>query len=254
VIGGFLKALELEEVDLLGHSYGGGVAQYMLLKHRSRIRRLALVASGGLGREVSMELRLASVPMVVEALGQPFMAPAAPLALQAAGGLVGEDEIAWLREVNAKPGTARAFARTVRDVVDWQGQTRHFADRVREVAVLPPMALFWGARDRVVPLSHALQTMRMLSGVSVTTFADCTHFPHHQRPEELARAVLEFLESSTVRSVVFVPAAARPDDGLRLTSRIARVLARAACIMPPVLPARGAWVASELGDPPSGPS
>src|SRR5690606_21024056 len=111
----FLDSLALEEVDLLGHSYGGGVAQYMLLKHRSRIRRLALVASGGLGRQVSVELRLASVPKVVELLGQPFMAPAAPIALQLAGGRVGEDEIAWLREVNAKPGTARAFARTVRD-------------------------------------------------------------------------------------------------------------------------------------------
>jgi pimeloyl-ACP methyl ester carboxylesterase len=205
VIGSFLEALGLSEVDLLGHSYGGGVAQYMLLRHRHRIRRLALVASGGLGREVSVELRLASVPIIVEALGQPFMAPVAPFALQAAGGLVGEDEVAWLREVNAKPGTARAFARTVRDVIDWQGQTRHFADRVREVASLPPMALFWGARDRVVPLTQALQTTRMLAGVSLTTFADCTHFPHHQRPEELARDVLAFLEAPDAQPAVFVP-------------------------------------------------
>jgi pimeloyl-ACP methyl ester carboxylesterase len=224
VIGAFLQALGLEQVDLLGHSYGGGVAQYMLLKHRHRVRRLALVASGGLGRQVSVELRLASVPMVVEALGQPFMAPATPIALQAAGGMVGEDEIAWLREVNAKPGTARAFARTVRDVISWQGQRRHFADRIGEVSSLPPMALFWGARDRVIPIAQAFETARALSGVSLTTFADCAHFPHHQRPEELARAVLAFLSAPTAQPAVFVPPATQKPEVLSITSRLARVL------------------------------
>src|SRR5277367_5501594 len=72
MVGAWLEALGLESVDLVGHSYGGGVALWMmLLEQRARIRRLALVAAGGLGRDVSFALRLASLPIVVERFGQP---------------------------------------------------------------------------------------------------------------------------------------------------------------------------------------
>src|ERR1700722_248144 len=86
IVGGWLEALGLEDVDLVGHSFGGGVALWMmLLEHRARIRKLALVSAGGLGRGVSFLLRLASVPLVVERFGQPFMGRGTRLALNAAG-------------------------------------------------------------------------------------------------------------------------------------------------------------------------
>src|SRR4051812_13469737 len=58
----WMEHLDLRDADVVGHSYGGGVAQWLLLKCRSRIQRLGLLASGGLGREVYPWLRLASVP------------------------------------------------------------------------------------------------------------------------------------------------------------------------------------------------
>jgi len=218
VVNAWLEALGLDEVDLVGHSYGGGVAQYMLLLQRQRIRRLSLVAAGGLGREVSFELRLASLPRVVEMFGQPFMAPVAARALRAVGGVVGADEEEWLREVNARPGTARAFARTVRDVIDWRGQTRHFLDRASEIQQLPPVSLFWGSDDRVIPHSQAATTVAMLHGASLTTFPGCGHFPHHQCPEEFAEAVLKFVDAPYARSVRFV--APEPETRTDLASRL----------------------------------
>lgn len=144
VVGAWLDVLGFETVDLVGHSFGGGVALWMmLLEHRARVRRLALVAAGGLGRDVSWALRLASLPYVVEHFGQPFMARGTRLALGAAGAYEG-DEIARLSSMNATAGTARAFARSVRDVIDWRGQHRHLRDGAGEVAVLPPVALFGG--------------------------------------------------------------------------------------------------------------
>jgi pimeloyl-ACP methyl ester carboxylesterase len=149
IVGGWLRALGLEDVDLVGHSFGGGVALWMMLveEQRARIRKLALVAAGGLGRDVSLSLRLASLPLVVEHLGQPFMAGGTRLALNAAGGAYEADEIVRLSAMNAKAGTARAFARSVRDVIDWRGQHRHLLDGGGEVA-LPPVAVFWGASAR----------------------------------------------------------------------------------------------------------
>ncbi len=195
MVNAWLDRLGLEEVDLVGHSFGGGVAQWMLLEHRARIRRLALVAAGGLGREVGFALRLASLPHVVEQLGQPFMARGTHLALNAAGSAYTADEIAALSRINSIPGTARAFARSVRDVIDWRGQHRHFLDGAQQVADLPPIALFWGEEDTLIPIAHATETLSVLDGATLTRFPGCGHFPHRQAPERFVRALEAFVDA-----------------------------------------------------------
>jgi pimeloyl-ACP methyl ester carboxylesterase len=211
VMAAWLDALGLDQVDVVGHSYGGGVAQYMLLLRPQRVRRLMLVATGGLGREVSMELRLASLPGVVEAFGQPFMSLGTAHALRAVGAVLTAEEIDWIRRANAMPGTARAFARTVADVIDWRGQRRHFLDRAREIDRLPPIALLWGTSDRVIPYSHALEAVRMLRGASLIAFDGCGHFPHQERPDAFAEAVLSFMDAPYAKSVTLVePISAQP--------------------------------------------
>jgi pimeloyl-ACP methyl ester carboxylesterase len=194
VIGAWVEALGLDDVDLVGHSYGGGVAQWMLLAHRARIRRLALVATGGLGREVGVALRLASIPHVVEHLGQPFMARGTHLALNATGAHTA-DEIAALSRINALPGTARAFARSVRDVIDWRGQHRHFLDGAQQLGTLPPIALFWGEEDTLIPIAHAIETLAALERATLTRFSGCGHFPHRQEPGQFVRALEAFVDA-----------------------------------------------------------
>jgi pimeloyl-ACP methyl ester carboxylesterase len=42
MVAAWLAAMGISEADVVRHSYGGGVAQWMLLNHRRRVRRLAL--------------------------------------------------------------------------------------------------------------------------------------------------------------------------------------------------------------------
>ncbi len=198
VISAWLDHLDVADVDLVGHSFGGGVAQRVLFERRERIRRLALVASGGLGREVGLGVRLMSTPHLLEKLGQPLMAPATRLVLRAGHGAFTDDEIAWLSWANAMPGTARAAARTVRGVVNFRGQRQCFLDHAHEID-LPPLALYWGDRDRIVPLSHGLTTQARTEGVELTSFMGCGHFPHQENPEHFVRALKSFLETPRAR-------------------------------------------------------
>jgi pimeloyl-ACP methyl ester carboxylesterase len=195
VMGAWLDSLGLEDVDLVGHSFGGGVAQWLLLNHRQQIRRLGLVASGGLGREVGMALRLCSLPRVVEHFGQPFMALGTRIALGSTGVFESED-IETLCSWNATPGSARALARSTRDVIDWRGQRRHFLERAHEVAELPPLALFWGDCDRIIPVDHATRLLSVVDGATLIRFPNCGHFPHRQKPAEFVHALEAFLDDS----------------------------------------------------------
>ena len=57
-----LDALGVARATIVGHSFGGGVAMQLAYQHPDRCDRLVLVASGGLGREVSWLLRLVTLP------------------------------------------------------------------------------------------------------------------------------------------------------------------------------------------------
>lgn len=201
VVVAWLEALGIEQADMAGHSYGGGVAQHMLLVEPKRIRRLALVAAGGLGRAVAMRLKLASLPLLLELVARPAFVPIIARALRLFGFLSGEDEQRWYREVNTQPGTGRALARTIRDVVNWRGQTRHFLDRAVEIQQFPPIALFWCTKDSIIPHAHALATLTTLKGAQIITFHGCGHFSHQERPHEFVRALTSFLDSEQVSSV-----------------------------------------------------
>ncbi|WP_141735968.1 alpha/beta fold hydrolase [Oligoflexus tunisiensis] len=199
IMSEWMKAADITVADLVGHSFGGGLAQMMLLHCRQRVRRLVLVSPGGLGREISFVMRLAAVPLLVERLGQPFMEIGTRIALQLARDGRQRADIRFLSRVNSINGSARAFSRTVRDLVDWQGQRRTYADRVHEVADLPPILLLWGKMDAIIPARHATVFANCVNNVRVFLFETCGHYPHYQKPDLFAEKVLEFLDESFIQ-------------------------------------------------------
>ena len=197
VISRWLEVLGIEQADVVGHSFGGGVAQMLLLECPERIRRLVLVAAGGLGKGVGWWLRLASLPGVVEYLGQPFMAFGTRLALSERDGVTRE-EIRELSRLNAQAGSARALARSVRDVIDWRGQRRNFRDRARELETLPAILVLWGDRDTIIPIEQGRAFAESLDGVVFESFKGAGHYPHNEQPEAFVRTLREFLDDPTV--------------------------------------------------------
>ncbi len=197
LIGSWLKALSLPRVDLVGHSFGGGVAQTLLLDPQLDVRRLGLIASGGLGPRVGFWLRLAACPGgLVESFGQPFMAAGTRLSMwHHAGGAMSDEDIEQLSVMNAEQGSARAFARTVSDVISWRGQSRHFLTRAHEIPRLPPIMLLWGECDPITPIEDARAFANTVEGVTFKSFARCGHYVHHQEIDELSRSLIGFLDA-----------------------------------------------------------
>lgn len=205
IIGAWIASLELPPVDVVGHSYGGGVAQWMLIDFRKHVRRVALVAAGGLGREVGLPLRLSTLPFIVERLGQPLMAPGTAIALKMIRGARDVADVLHRARMSAIPGSARALARTMRDVVGLGGQIRHFLDRAYDIVDLPPIGLFWGEADPVIPHTHAIATAALLGGAPLVTFAGCGHFPQVERPIELASALADFFDGPETKKPSLPP-------------------------------------------------
>ena len=196
MVAGWMDEIGLGRAHICGHSFGGGIAEWMLLQERSHVDRLALVAAGGLGREVGLGMRLAAVPALGPALtplvtfvGLPVMLLLSP----ATFGHIEPGEARRVVDMNRIPGTARAFQRTLMGIVDVFGQYVSMVDRAHEIAELPPMAVYWGTKDPVIPLQHGQRLLERLTRVSLTTYPGCGHYPHLDEAAGFARDLREFL-------------------------------------------------------------
>ena len=190
-------------VSVIGHSLGGGVALQMAYQYPELCDRIALVSSGGLGREVSWALRAASLP------GAEFVLPlVANTRLVDAGAAVGR-ALRWL-PLRARPsvvelargyaslaeGPARsAFVNTLRGVVEPGGQRVSATDRLYLTEGRPTL-IVWGALDTVIPVAHAYAAHEAIPGSTLEIFEQSEHFPHLDEPHRFARAVLSFLRST----------------------------------------------------------
>jgi pimeloyl-ACP methyl ester carboxylesterase len=198
-----LTSLGIERATVVGHSLGGGIAMQFAYQFPERCERLVLVASGGLGREVHLLLRAASLP------GADYVLPA----LTSAGLLgVGRGLGGLLRRVGVEPsedlevlgrgfasldnaGSRQAFLHTVRSVIEPGGQRVSAQERLALAAVLPTL-IVWGERDSIIPVAHGAEAHEAIPGSRFEVFPGAGHMPHDADPERFAALLTEFCDET----------------------------------------------------------
>jgi pimeloyl-ACP methyl ester carboxylesterase len=190
-------------VTVIGHSFGGGVAMQFAYQYPERTERLMLVASGGLGPEVSPAIRAISTPgfhQVMGVLTLPGIRHAGIAGLRALAGtglpLTRDlDEVAEIYDMFRDPAARHAVRHVVRAVVDWQGQIVTMADRAYLTEAMP-MWVVWGRDDRVIPVRHANAAAELAPNARVEVIPDSGHFPHKDHPQRFARIVHDFVRTT----------------------------------------------------------
>jgi pimeloyl-ACP methyl ester carboxylesterase len=198
-----LVALGHDRATFVGHSLGGGVAMQLAYQYPERCERLVLVDSGGLGREVSGLLRLASLPG--SELVLPLLANGRLLGAGRGVGRVLDRLGLRLRtdigevlrgHASLSDGEARAaFIHTLRTIVDPWGQRVDATDRLY-LAQGVPFLLVWGERDPIIPVAHGQAAHELVPGSRLEIFPNAGHFPHLDDPHRFARLLVEFIGST----------------------------------------------------------
>lgn len=208
IVRDLLLALDEPTATIVGHSLGGGVALQTAYQFPELVDRLVLVDSGGLGPEVSPLLRAASLPgadPVIALLStQPVKDAAAAVSrgLRRLGLRIGTDVAEVWRGIDglADPDARRAFLLTVRATVGIAGQRISARDRLY-LAEHVPTLLIWGARDRIIPLSHATDAHEQIPSSRLRVLKEAGHFPHLEDPQTVARHIADFLEETEPANV-----------------------------------------------------
>ena len=203
VVRDLLVVLGHERASIVGHSFGGGVAMQLSYQFPERCERLVLVASGGLGEEVSPLLRALSLPGAEQLF--PFVCSPGMrdtgkriAAWLARGGLRAAPAVEemWRGYSSlAEHDARRAFFLTLRAVIDHQGQVVCAADRLYLAEHLPALVV-WGACDPIIPVRHAYTAHREIRGSRLEVYDDVGHYPHCEAPERFITMLLDFIDST----------------------------------------------------------
>jgi pimeloyl-ACP methyl ester carboxylesterase len=198
-----LAVLGHDRVSVVGHSLGGGVAMIFAYQFPERTERLALVGSGGLGREVSIAIRAASLPgseLVLPLLASTPIIRAGGALAGALGrlGLRAGPDVEEIARGFASLGdweARRAFVHTVRAVIDPDGQRVDARDRLY-LGEGMPMLLLWGDRDPIIPVEHGYGAHELVPGSRLEVFEGAGHFPWRDDPLRFVEVLRDFLETT----------------------------------------------------------
>ncbi len=198
-----LVGLNIERATIVGHSLGGGIAMQFAYQFPERSERLVLVASGGLGAEVHLLLRAATLPgseFVLPVLAHPRVLDVVSVLPRALGriGLRARHDVTEMARGYQSLSNAdarNAFIHTLRGVIDPRGQRINASDRLYLASKMPSL-IVWGRRDRIIPVTHAEPTHRAMPGSRLELFDQAGHFPQLDDPLRFARMLESFLHET----------------------------------------------------------
>jgi pimeloyl-ACP methyl ester carboxylesterase len=197
-------ALGIGPATIVGHSLGGGVAMQFAYQFPERAERLALVSSGGLGRDVHVMLRAATLPgseWVLPLLAsRPALAVGSKIArdLQRLGITFATDgrEMARGHASLNDAETRGAFIQAMRASIDITGQRVQGNDRLY-LATQLPLLIVWGARDRIIPLEHGRLAHELVPGSRFEVFDRAGHFLYLDEPDRFVALLEQWMTSTT---------------------------------------------------------
>ena len=198
-----MATLGHDRATFVGHSLGGGVVMQLAYQFPERCERLVLVDSGGLGREVHLLLRSATLPLsevVLPLLASTPLLDAGRSISRFFGrlGLRTGTDVAELARGHASLADREAraaFVHTLRTIVDPGGQRVNATDRLY-LAENVPFMLIWGRRDPIIPVEHGLAAHELVPSSRLEVFERAGHFPHVDDPQRFLDVLLDFIEST----------------------------------------------------------
>jgi pimeloyl-ACP methyl ester carboxylesterase len=194
----FMDINQIERASLVGNSMGGGVSIQFAIKYPDKLAKLILVNSSGLGKELSVKLRLASIPL----MGELFMRPNRNLAAQTVNDCFYDptrttDEMVDIaHKMVSQPGAKKCLLAALRAINSPTGQPSrilaYFAANLPNIKA--PTLIVWGKEDRILPVAHAYAAAAKIPNSALQVFDRCGHVPQLERSEEFNKLLLEFLD------------------------------------------------------------
>jgi len=182
-----LDALGLEQVDLVGNSFGGALSLALAIKNPARVRRLILMGAAGVSFPLTDALD------AVWGYEPSFANMRAIMDLFAYDRGLVNDELAQLRyEASIRPGFQESYAAMF--PAPRQRWVEALASAEADIAKIDHETLIiHGREDKVIPLDNSLRLARLISRAQLHVFGRCGHWTQIEHAARFAKLVGGFL-------------------------------------------------------------
>lgn len=188
---GVLDALDVEQTDLVGNSFGGALALALTIRHPKRVRRLVLMGSVGVPFAITPGLDAVwgytpSLQRMHELLD-----------IFAYDRKLATDELAQLRyEASIRPGFQESFAAMFPAPRQrWVDAMASAEADIRSVA--QQTLVVHGREDQVIPLATSLTLSSWLPRAQLHVFGQCGHWTQIEHAARFAQLVGNFLAEAS---------------------------------------------------------
>jgi len=190
----FVRALGHDQVDLLGFSLGGFVAQVIAEREPRLVRRMILAGTGPAGGEGIDRVTAVTVLDILKAV-LTFKDPKEYLFFTrtANGRATARQFVNRLKERTDdrdKPISVTAFRNQLKAIHAWGVQRPSDLTVIRQ-----PVLVANGDHDRMVPSSNSADLARRLPDARLTLYPDAGHGGIFQHHDEFVAEALRFLEA-----------------------------------------------------------
>jgi pimeloyl-ACP methyl ester carboxylesterase len=194
-IAGFLEALDLEDVTIVGNDSGGAMSQVLVTRHPERIGRLVLTNCDthdnfppGIFKAMPP---IAALPGGMAVLAAPFRVDALARAAFkpfSRKGIPSELIASWMEPGLHDPGVKRDVKKVTAGMN--KRYTLEAAEKLRSSEL--PILLTWAPGDRFFPIKYAQRLADEAGNARVVEIPDAATFVPLDQPQRLAEEITAF--------------------------------------------------------------
>jgi pimeloyl-ACP methyl ester carboxylesterase len=192
---GLMDLLGIGKATLVGNSMGGATAALVAAEMPQRVDALVLIDAAGFNLGPSERPRVVSFAMsragslLARLPGKRLVVEASLRQVFHDGAHVTPERLSEYLAAALRPGTLPAIRSLDASSAGRQAVVAQSLPRIRARALV-----LWGDDDRWIPIAHADRFVAAIPGARKAVIAACGHVPQEERPEEVARLLVEFLE------------------------------------------------------------
>ena len=188
-----LDTLRITYASIVGHNVGGGIAQFLAVRHPTRVARLCLIDSVAFDGWPTRDVKLvkASLPLTRH-LPSTWLLSILRTDLQR--GYAQQERGHRSVEQYVRPfAAARGRDALVEHLLALDpAETQALAPRLKDIVA--PTAIVWGAHDPFLPVSIGRRLESEIPGATLEVLPDGRHFTPEESPERVAAVIGELLK------------------------------------------------------------